>query len=278
MHGVHVVNASAQVHMPGFRLRSEVPDDTLVALMQQGDERAYTEFVRRWQPLLTDAARRLGFSPDDADDLVADVLVEVATAFGAGREAPRTMASYLVTALRNRARNHWRNEERRRAREAAVREELEPAASGHSSGEDAVREYPAPDHTRARVVREGTVPSAVAEAPRAAPPLLRLAQALTRGLSREERLLLIWAGHRVPHRTIAEWLGSNPGAVSKRIERLRTRLQRAAEEHLKDVSETERAAILRVIRRGEPAWANVSTPDGRRGVRQRAARSTPGQE
>jgi DNA-directed RNA polymerase specialized sigma24 family protein len=156
MHGVHVVIASAQVHMPGLRIRSEVPDDTLVALMQQGDERAYTEFVRRWQPLLTDAARRLGFSPDDADDLVADVLVEVATALGAGRDAPRSMASYLVTALRNRARNHWRNEERRRAREAAVREELETAAPGHSqSGADSlregVREYPAPDHPRARV-------------------------------------------------------------------------------------------------------------------------------
>ena len=203
--------------MSGLRIRSEVPDDKLVSLMQEGDERAYTEFVRRWQPLLTDTARRLGFSVDDADDLVADVLVEVAAAFGAGREAPRTMGSYLVTALRNRARNHWRNEERRRAREAKVPE----------SGE----------------VEEPAVPPVDAEAPRTAPPLLRLAQALTRGLTREERLLLVWAGHRVPHRTIAEWLGSNPGAVSKRIERLRARLQQAAEEHLKDVVEQAVTAL-----------------------------------
>jgi len=237
----------------------------LVSLMQAGEERAFTEFVRRWQPLLSDAARRLGLSPDDGEDLVADVLTECASAFGSGREAPRTMASYLVTALRNRARNHWRDEERRRTREAAACDGL-------------AEDLPA-DASHAHAVREPAVsPAPDAEPRRAAPPLLRLAYALMRDLPREDRLLLVWAGHRVPHRTIAEWLDSNPATVTKRIERLRARLRRAAEAHLNKVSDAERMAVLRVIRRAEPARADTPPTDARRGARQGAARSVTGQE
>ena len=251
--------------MISLRSRSEVTDSMLVSLMQAGEERAFTEFVRRWQPLLSDAARRLGLSPDDGEDLVADVLTECASAFGSGREAPRTMASYLVTALRNRARNHWRDEERRRTREAAACDGL-------------AEDLPA-DASHAHAVREPAVsPAPDAEPRRAAPPLLRLAYALMRDLPREDRLLLVWAGHRVPHRTIAEWLDSNPATVTKRIERLRARLRRAAEAHLNKVSDAERMAVLRVIRRAEPARADTPPTDARRGARQGAARSVTGQE
>lgn len=268
-----------------LRSRSEVTEDMLVSLMQAGDERAFTEFVRRWQPLLSDAARRLGLPPDDGDDLVADVLAECASAFGSGREAPRAMASYLVTAMRNRARNHWRNEERRRARELAAHEGMDGAAPAGTLADASGSNHPrgaADSHAagnvsgdtrrswaeRARMVREPSVAAASdAESPRAAPPLLRLAYALMRELPREDRLLLVWSGHRVPHRTIAEWLGSSPAAVTKRIERLRARLRSAAVAHLEKVPEAERMAVLRVIRRAEPAWAELPRAQGTRGAR-----------
>lgn len=283
-------------------------DAQLVAGMRAGREAAYAEFVRRWQPLLSDAARRLGLAPDDGDDLVADVLVEAATAFGSGRAAPRAMGAYLTTALRNRARNHWRDEARRRAREAAayaaatgdagaleVAGVAEATADGHGAdgapSADGVRRMTghaagyAGSRAAAARVREPAAPAVPDDSPLAPPPLARLAEALTRGLSRDERLLLVWSGHHVPHRTIAEWLGSTPGAVGKRLERLRARLRRAALAHLEDVPAAERALLVRFLRRADvggtgdvpddPSGAGPNGPDANEAGRDSRACAVP---
>ncbi len=213
-------------------------DATLVEGMCAGEERAYSEFVRRWQPLLSDAGRRQGIPAGVRDDLVTDVLVDAAATFGAGRPAPRAMAAYLVAALRNRARNAYRDAARRAAREGAAGEFDDGGASdlelvGRSP-------FPAPDAAFEPGTGELTNPV-----------LATLATALIQGLAPDDRLLLIWVGHRVPHRDIAAWLGLGRAAVAKRVERLRTRLRQAAVARLAHADPATRAELLRFFQRAD---------------------------
>ncbi len=221
------------------RWDAETTDAALIAGMRAGEERAYSEFVRRWQPLLSDAARRQGIPAGARDELAADVLVEAASAFGSGRAAPRAMAAYLVAALRNRARNAARDEARRNAREGAAGELAGDAADGE--GVWGWRP-PAPD---------AAFDPAVAELLH--PALAGLAAALHAGTTADERLLLVWVGHRVPHRDVAAWLGIGRAAVAKRVERLRDRLRRSALAHLERVDPVSRAELLRFFRRADAA-------------------------
>lgn len=224
------------------------PDAVLVEGMRADDERAYTEFVRRWQPLLSDAARRQGVATDIRDDLVADVLIDATTAFGCGRPAPRAMAAYLVAALRNRARNASRDTARREAREReSTGGDLDPSGDLASSRRSP---FPAPDAAFEPGTGEVTNPV-----------LATLAAQLQRDLTRDDRLLLVWAGHRVPHREIAAWLVLGRAAVAKRLERLRVRLRQVAVAYVAQADPATRAELLRFFARAEVALEDPDPPD-----------------
>lgn len=237
-------------------------DGALVAAMRRGEGAAFREFLRRFQPLLAHHARTLGWAPELADDAVADVLGDAALRLAApGARPPRSLAAYLVAALHNRARNAHRDGDRA-ARRRAV-------ASEDGPGRDALPALCSEASARA------THGPAWEPAP-LAPPLDRLARALVDGLEEDERALLAWMAHRVPHRDIARWLGIGHAAATKRAERLRARLRTRARRHLDELDGDEREALLRFFRRAGAGAADVvSLADDRRAPR---GAGVPGRE
>ena len=234
--------------------------------MRRADELAFREFVLRFRPYLLDAAARAGAPAGERDALVADVLVDACARLADDRHpAPRTLAAYLGTALRNRWRNVCRGERRRHARDVdALAAEVADAAD------------------------EGAVPSLGSEWSRQAsrgpdddpvplhPALAALAAALTGELrDDEERLVLAWLGHHVPQRIIADWLGVSYAAASKRVERLRHRLRRAALAHAASLDDAERRVLLAFFRRADGNDAPPPALDGTRAPRRVRAAGAP---
>lgn len=54
--------------------QNTTPASLLERLREPGDQEAWRRFVQLYTPLLFRAARRLGLPPEDASDLVQDVL------------------------------------------------------------------------------------------------------------------------------------------------------------------------------------------------------------
>jgi RNA polymerase sigma factor (sigma-70 family) len=93
-------------------LRQPEPDDAeLVDRLRHGDERAWAEFLDRYERLIYAVPRRMGFDADEA----ADVLQEVALAFLRGlprlrdaKTVPRWLAQAAYRIARDRRARHRR--------------------------------------------------------------------------------------------------------------------------------------------------------------------------
>jgi RNA polymerase sigma factor (sigma-70 family) len=204
-------------------------DVALVAALRCEDEGALREFYLRFRPTLLGAAGRLGVGADERETLVDDCLADVAVhLMTSTAPPPRSLPAYLARSLRNRVLNRARS----RAREER-RDETESERASCS------------EHSRRA--------SGVTEAAPLSPALERLASALTGTLSEDERLLAVWMGHCAPQRDIAVWLGIPYKAASKRIERLRERLQLAALRHVESTDGEERRELLTFLGRASLA-------------------------
>ena len=211
-------------------------DAGLVEEMRLGDEKAFGEFIVRFDDLLDRHARRLGYVGAERKTLVAETLDDSALALIApGRRTPRSLPAYLVTALRNRVRNERRSGARARVREGRADHDLEcyddlPLSCSEGS---------------LRASAGGSW-----EPPAPSPAVASLAAALVSELTDEERELLTWLSHHVPYREIAAWLDVGYAAVGKRVERLRGRMRARAAAHLASVSTSERVALESLLARG----------------------------
>ena len=224
--------------------------------MRRGEAPAFRDFLLRFGPLLLEHTRRLGIPTAERDGYVVEVLGDAATGLAVGAvRPPRSLAAYLVTALRHRVLNAERGRTRRERLAHAAAGEGEPDRErvvAPACSEHAIRSSRGPDW-------DGTpLPCALA----------RLAVALDERLSEPERLLLVWVSHRVPHRQIARWLGISHAAAAQRVWRLRERLRRAALEHAAETRGDERAELERFFRR---AGVEGPTP-----LAEHAAAHTPG--
>ena len=241
-------------------------DPTLVTAMRRADDLAFREFVLRFRPYLLDVAARVGAPAGERDALVVDVLVDACARLADDRHPPpRTLAAYLGTALRNRWRNVCRAERRRHAHDVdalavEVADAADEAAVPSLASDWSRRASRAPDDEPAPLH----------------PALAALAAALAAELrDDEERLVLAWLGHHVPQRLIAGWLGVSYAAASKRIERLRQRLRRAALEHAASLGDAERRVLLAFFRRADGNDAPPPVPDGTRAPRRVRAVGAP---
>lgn len=177
---------------------SRMTDTELLAAIRREEPAAIAELYRRFAPLLRGSAR--AWPGVDGDALVEEVIADVALALmRPTATAPRSLAAYLLVALRHRAAAVQRAEGDRAAAEGGCAREYHPA-----DGE------PAPLH----------------------PVLARLAAQLDASLDDQERLLLAWVAERVPMRTVAGWLGIGYDAALKRASRLRARLHASALAHI----------------------------------------------
>lgn len=209
----------------------------LVLAMRRDEEGAFTEFVARFHPLLLQQAKMAHVPPGERDELVTEVLGDVAVHVAApGAPLPRSVAGYLVTSLRHRLLNARRNGARRERWSEGALTELE------THPERAVLTTCSEASLRASR-GAGWEPSPLR------PALARLAAALDGELTDEERRIVSWLGHKISHRQIAEWLGITPTAAAKRAARLRARLRNAAARYAAGCSAAERAELERFFQR-----------------------------
>ena len=216
-------------------------DHGLLAALQSGEAGAFARFIERYHRLLLDYARRAGVPSTDRDELVGELLNDVAlqlmTRGGALPESPR---QYLLSALRHRLLNAKRARGRR---ERVVRE----------AAHDAYGDYDASSGTGAAVgcseanVRASRGPGW--EQTRLPPVLERLSAKLDESLREDERQLLVAVAENIPQREIAEWLGVSYVVARKRLERLRARLSDVAMRYTNTLEPDDARELQRFFRR-----------------------------
>jgi RNA polymerase sigma-70 factor, ECF subfamily len=91
---------------------TEITDDRLVALVRAGSDDAYAVIVTRYrEPLTGFAAKLLGGSHADAEDVVQDAFIRALRGLRAS-DRPMTLRPWLYMIVRNRAFDHLRAEKR----------------------------------------------------------------------------------------------------------------------------------------------------------------------
>lgn len=215
-------------------------DRELLASLRRGDSPAFEAYVERFHRLLLDYARRSGVSSADEDELVEQLLNDVALQIMMpGAQVPASPRMYLLRALRNRLLNTKRARGRR---ERVVREASEEI-SAHCGDSDV---------ERAAGCSEGMVREARGigwERTPLATVLERLAAKLGERLSDDERAMLDAVAENVPQRRIANWLGVSHDVARKRLERLRARLIEVSTRFANDLEPDDARELQRFFRR-----------------------------
>ena len=208
----------------------------LLAAIHDGEEPAIREFFLLYAPLLRDQARRMGVDGDERDDMVTTLLDDVVLHLMEHRLAPRDMARYLVSALRNRARRRHRDSKRRDSTRSAAYSEVGNAQQ----------------QIVAECVSEYTLDASGAqESPATRTVIAGLSQYVAAELSPDEMRMMIGIGRHMPLREIAEQLGISYGAARVRVHRLRERFHRIASRYASTLKSEERSEIARFFRRAE---------------------------
>ncbi len=89
------------------RPRRKQTDERLVALVREGDDRAFELLVNRYQPRLLAYCRRMVGSPQDAEDVLQEVFAAAHTGILA-HNRPINAGPWLYRIARNRSVNHLR--------------------------------------------------------------------------------------------------------------------------------------------------------------------------
>ncbi len=174
---------------------NEDPDDALVARIAGGDERAFTEIVRRHAGRLRTLALRFGGEAGEADDIVQETFWTVWRKAGSWQPGGPPFAAWLTRIAINRAIDADR---RRRVRRFFGLEEADAVADEAATAED---------ETAAR----GEL-AAVAADIRALP-------------QRQRAAILLAAGGEHSSSEIAAMLGLSAGAVEQLLVRARRTLR-----------------------------------------------------
>jgi hypothetical protein len=233
-------------------------DAGVIAAMRDGDLWAWGEFGVRFEPLLLAYARRIGIPADARRERVLDLLADEGMRLAEGRGVvPSQLPSYLAKALRHRYLNEKRSSARRAAAYTAASFE---SHSGEAPGESGATRRNGPSGGEA--LRERLVESACSEgalrdslgpadsSQRASPAVETLTAYIRLHLTDEEQQILAWEERRMPHRQVAEWLDVSYDAATKRIWRLKRRMQALIAEYCAHPSTPEeRREFERLFRR-----------------------------
>lgn len=224
----------------GTRAARALTDGALVQALRAGEMIAVAEFVSRFTPLLESYALRTGIPRSDWDVCVQEVLEDEAMRLMSPTgTVPRSLAAYLVGAVRHR----WlkvRRGELRRARRDGDLLGSEGAPGGLQAS--VLRALCSAHSLR---VSEGPE---LAEASRATAVEL-LATRVASELSEQDLLLLTWVAEGVSRRQIAEWLGVGYEAARKRVLRLAHRVRDLAATRVATLDAAERVEVVRRLQR-----------------------------
>ena len=215
-------------------------DYDIVVAMRRGESASFVQFVERFHHILLDYARRAGVPAAERDELVSELLDDVAIQLMTRSTAlPQNPRMYLLSALRHRLLNRKRSHVRRQrvVAEAAHAAYGDAPAGGRESAagcsEDLLRTSHGPDWERT------PLPRAVE----------RLSGRLSEALRPDERLLLVAVAENIPQREIAEWLGVSYPVARKRLERLRARLTEVAMHYANSLEPDDARELQRFFRR-----------------------------
>ena len=217
-----------------------VKDYDIIVAMRRGEAVAFEQYVERFHRILLDYARRAGVPPAERDELVSELLDDVAiqliTRSGPLPQNPRM---YLLSALRHKLLNRKRGSERRRrvVSEAARASyaDRDPVAGESAAGcsEEMLRASHGPEWEGAPLPRV----------------LERLAGRLSEALRDDERQLLVAVAENIPQREIADWLGVSYVVARKRLERLRARLTEVAMQYANTLEPDDARELQRFFHR-----------------------------
>jgi DNA-directed RNA polymerase specialized sigma24 family protein len=215
-------------------------DYDIVVAMRRGEAVAFEQYIERFHRILLDYARRAGVAPSERDELVSELLDDVAIQLvSRSGPLPQNPRMYLLRALRNRLLNRKRGTERRRrvVSEAAGASYAgrDPAAGESAAGcsEEMLRASHGPEWEGAPLPRV----------------LERLAGRLSEALRDDERQLLVAVAENIPQREIAEWLGVSYAVARKRLERLRARLTDVAMQYANTLEPDDARELQRFFHR-----------------------------
>jgi len=215
-------------------------DYDIVVAMRRGEALAFERFVERFHRILLDYARRAGVAPTERDELVSELLDDVAIQLMTrSTPLPQNPRMYLLSALRHKLLNRKRGRERRHrvvseaARAAYADRDLATGEAAAGCSEDMVRASRGPEWESAPLPRV----------------LERLAGRLSEALGPDERQLLVAVAENIPQREIAEWLGVSYVVARKRLERLRARLTDVAMQYANSLEPDDARELQRFFHR-----------------------------
>lgn len=213
--------------------------DILVA-MRRGEALAFERFIARFHRILLDYARRAGVPPSERDELVSELLDDVAIQLMTrSAPLPQNPRMYLLSALRHKLLNRKRGTARRQrvvseaARAAYADRDLAAGEAAVGCSEEMQRASRGPDWESAPLPRV----------------LERLAGRLSEALGDDERMLLVAVAENIPQREIAEWLGVSYALARKRLERLRARLTEVAMQYANTLEPDDARELQRFFHR-----------------------------
>ena len=197
-----------------IRQLRELTDIALIQAMRGGDSGAFHVFYERFSPALEACARSLRIPTMEWDVCVQDVLTDAAMRFTSGGATP---PKQLVSYLRRMVRNAYA----KRRRSALFQAKL--AALAESEGDEPVlRALCGQSTLHAASSSRGADTAVTTQVLRA------LGTMLASSLNRDEQYIMGWVCMRIPYRRIADWIGVEYEATSKRIQRISRRLRELA--------------------------------------------------
>jgi DNA-directed RNA polymerase specialized sigma24 family protein len=236
-------------------------DYEIVVAMRRGESVAFERYIERFHRILLDYARRAGVAPSERDEMVSELLDDVAIQLMTrSAPLPQNPRMYLLSALRHKLLNRKRGSERRRrvvseAARAAYTGGAQAGESAAGCSEEMRRASHGPEW-------EGAPLPHVLE---------RLAGRLSEALSDDERQLLVAVAENIPQREVAEWLGVSYAVARKRLERLRARLTDVAMQYVNTLEPDDARELQRFFHRCRarigaraiaPAESGAITPRG----------------
>jgi DNA-directed RNA polymerase specialized sigma24 family protein len=230
---------------------------SFVAALRLAEPAALRALFSHFAPLLRDQARVMGVAPDERSELVTTLLDDFVLKLHGESAAPRDLGRYLVSALRNRARNLHRAA----ARRAAATDRALVVVDGTT------QHTVAESHSEwgVRLARgEGDVAPAEGAMSRA---IRKLAEFSAQRMTPEESALAIGVSRHVPMRELAAQAGISYSAARVRLHRLREKFRRLVLQHVQSLELEERREMLRFLRR---AGIALDVPD----ITPRSARGT----
>jgi len=217
-----------------------VKDYDIVVAMRRGEAVAFEHYIERFHRILLDYARRAGVAASERDEMVSELLDDVAIQLiTRSAPLPQNPRMYLLAALRHKLLNRKRGSERRRhvVSEAAraAYADRDPSAGESAAGcsEEMLRASHGPEWDGAPLPRV----------------LERLAGRLSESLREDERQLLVAVAENIPQREIAEWLGVSYAVARKRLERLRARLTDVAMQYANTLEPDDARELQRFFHR-----------------------------